>query len=60
MKEYADEKIIRKYLSDYDEGIKIETVDVIDSTNDEMKRRAEKGEGEISLLGSSENMVPLS
>lgn len=50
MKEQADEKIIRKYLSDYAEGIKIETVAIIDSTNDEMKRRAEKGEEEISLL----------
>lgn len=46
----ADEKIIRKYLSDYAKDIKIETVDIIDSTNDEMKRRAEKGEREISLL----------
>lgn len=54
MKEYADEKIIRKYLSDYAENIKIETVDIIDSTNEEMKRRAEKGEGEISLLIAEE------
>lgn len=50
MKERADEKIIRKYLSDYAGDIKIETVDIIDSTNDEMKRRAAKGEGEVSLL----------
>lgn len=50
MKERADEKIIRKYLSDYAADIKIETVDTIDSTNDEMKRRANNGEGEISLL----------
>lgn len=50
MKERADEKLIRKYLSDYAEEIKIETVDLIDSTNDEMKRRALNGEGEISLL----------
>ena len=50
MKECADEKIIRKYLSDDSKDIKIETVDIIDSTNDEMKRRAEKGEREISLL----------
>lgn len=54
MKECADEKIIRKYLSDYAAGIKIETVDIIDSTNDEMKRRAEKGEREISLLIAEE------
>ena len=54
MKECADEKIIRKYLADYAEDIKIETVDIIDSTNDEMKRRAEKGEGEISLLIAEE------
>lgn len=50
MKECADEKIIRKHLADYAEDIKIETVDIIDSTNDEMKRRAEKGEREIALL----------
>ncbi len=54
MKECADEKIIRKYLSDYAANIKIETVDIIDSTNDEMKRRAERGEGEISLLVAEE------
>lgn len=50
MKERADEKIIRKYLADYVGNIKIETVDIIDSTNDEMKRRAAKGEEEFSLL----------
>ncbi len=50
MKERADEKIIRKYLADYAGDIKIETVDIIGSTNDEMKRRAEQGEGEISIL----------
>lgn len=50
MKEFADEKTIRKYLYDYAKDIKIETIDIIDSTNDEMKRRAEKGEGEIFLL----------
>ena len=50
MKERTDEKIIRNYLSDYAAEIKIETVDVIDSTNDELKRRAENGEGEVSLL----------
>ena len=54
MKERADEKLIRSYLSDYAEGVKIETVDIIDSTNDEMKRRALKGEGEISLLVAEE------
>lgn len=50
MKECADAKIIREYLADYAADIKIETVDIIDSTNEEMKRRALKGEGEISLL----------
>ncbi len=54
MKERTEEKIIRKYLSDYAEDVKIETVDIIDSTNDEMKRRAEKGEEEISLLIAEE------
>lgn len=56
MKECADEKNIRKYLSDYATDIKIETVDIIDSTNDEMKRRAEKGESEISLLIAEEQI----
>lgn len=46
----ADEKAIRKYLSQNAQSIKIETVDVVDSTNDEMKRRALTGEKEISLL----------
>lgn len=50
MKECADAKSIREYLADYAADIKIETVDIIDSTNEEMKRRALKGEGEISLL----------
>ena len=50
MKECADAKIIRKHLAAYVGDIKIETVDLIDSTNDELKRRAEQGEGEISLL----------
>lgn len=50
MKEYADGKIIRSYLAPFVGDIKIETVDIIDSTNDEMKRRALQGEGEISLL----------
>lgn len=54
MKECADEKIIRKYLSGYAKDVKIETVDTIDSTNDEMRRRAEKGEREISLLIAEE------
>lgn len=54
MKERADEKIIRKFLSDYVGDIKIETVDIIDSTNDEMRRRAERGEREISLLVAEE------
>ncbi len=46
----ANDKTIRKYLSQNAQGIKIETVDVVDSTNDEMKRRALMGEKEISLL----------
>lgn len=50
MKERADAKIIRKHLTDESVNLKIETVDIIDSTNDEMKRRAEKGEEKISLL----------
>lgn len=54
MKEYSDEKIIRSFLAPYAADIKIETVDIIDSTNDELKRRAEKGEGEISLLIAEE------
>ena len=54
MKERADEKIIRKYLAPFVGDIKIETVDIIDSTNDEMKRRAERGEGELSLLVAEE------
>ena len=56
LKERADEKIIRKYLSDYATGIKIDTVDIIDSTNEEMKRRARMGEGEISLLVAEEQI----
>lgn len=54
MREYADEKIIRQYLSDIAKDIKIETVALIDSTNDEMKRRATNGETEISLLIAEE------
>lgn len=50
LREYADEKIIRKYLSDDAKNIKTEVIALIDSTNDEMKRRAAKGEPEISLL----------
>ncbi len=50
MKERADAKIIRKHLTDESVNLKIETVDIIDSTNDEMKRRAENGEGETALL----------
>ena len=46
----ANENAIRKYLSENAQSIKIEAVDVVDSTNDEMKRRALKGEKEISLL----------
>ena len=54
MREYADEKIIRQYLSGAAKDIKIETVKLIDSTNDEMKRRAAKGETEIALLIAEE------
>ena len=50
MKECADAKIIRKHLAAYVGDIKIETVDLIDSTNDELKRRAEQGESEMYLL----------
>lgn len=46
----ANENAIRKYLSENAQSIKIEAVDVVISTNDEMKRRALKGEKEISLL----------
>ncbi len=54
MKEYADVKIIRQYLSDDAKDINIDTLALIDSTNDEMKRRAQKGEREISLLIAEE------
>ncbi len=54
MKERADAAIIRRYLSAYAQEIKTETVGRIDSTNDEMKRRAAKGEAEISLLIAEE------
>ena len=54
MREYADEKIIRQYLAADAKDIKIETVNLIDSTNDEMKRRAANGETEISLLIAEE------
>ena len=54
MKERADEKLIRQYLSAYAQNVKTETVERIDSTNDEMKRRAAKGEQEISLLIAEE------
>ena len=42
MKERADERLIRGYLAAYAADIKIETVDIIDSTNDEMKGVREK------------------
>ncbi len=54
MREYADEKIIRQYLSDNAKVIHIDTLALIDSTNDEMKRRAAKGEPAISLLIAEE------
>ena len=50
LREYADEKIIRQYLSAAAKDIKIETVECIDSTNTEMQRRALQGETVISLL----------
>lgn len=52
--EKTDERVIRQYLSESACDIKIETVDLIDSTNEEMKRRAMKGEKEISLLIAEE------
>lgn len=54
MTERADEKIIRKHLAAYVGDIKIESVDLIDSTNDEMKRRAEKGERKTTLFIAEE------
>ena len=54
MKERADENTIRNYFSACAQDIKIAIVDTIDSTNDEMKRRAAKGEPEISLLIAEE------
>ncbi len=48
--EKANENEIRKHLLPYAQDIIIETVDVIDSTNDELKRRAVIGEKEITLL----------
>ena len=50
MPEKANEYEIRKYLKDFAKDIIIETVDLIGSTNDEMKLRANKGQKEISLL----------
>lgn len=46
----ANANEIRKYLLPYAENIIIETVNEIDSTNDEMKKRALQGEKEIILL----------
>ncbi len=50
MADKANEKEIRKYLLPYARDIIIETVDEINSTNDEMKKRALQGEKEITLL----------
>lgn len=50
MAEKANEIEIRKHLLDYADDIIIETVDETDSTNDEMKRRADMGAEEIQLL----------
>ncbi len=50
MTDKANENDIRKYLLPYAKNIIIETVNEVDSTNDEMKRRALQGEKEISLL----------
>lgn len=46
----ADEKEIRTHLLPYAQDIIIETTDEIDSTNDELKNRALKGQQEITLL----------
>ena len=48
--EKANEAEIRKYLLPYAQDIIIETADIIDSTNDELRRRALKGQKEITLL----------
>lgn len=44
----ADKRLISSYL-EYD-GIVVDTVESISSTNDEMKRRAAEGTGEIAVL----------
>ena len=44
----ADKRLISSYL-EYD-GIVVDTVECISSTNDEMKRRATEGTGEIAVL----------
>ena len=46
----ANEEQIRKHLLDYAKDIDIEIVKEIDSTNDELKRQAINGQGEIKLL----------
>ena len=48
--EKADKNKIAQYLQPYAKDIIIETVDSIDSTNDELKRRAINGQQEITLL----------
>ena len=46
----AQEDRIRSLLHDYAKDIDIEIVNEIDSTNDELKRQAINGQGEIKLL----------
>ena len=48
--EKANESEIRKYLQPYAQDIIIEIVDTIDSTNDELRRRALNDQKEITLL----------
>lgn len=50
----ANEEEIRRYLSEKGKNVKIRTVQIIGSTNDEMKDLAIKGEEEISLLIAEE------
>ena len=47
---YAQEDRIRSLLNNYAKDIEIEIVKEIDSTNDELKRQAINGQGEIKLL----------
>ena len=49
-KEFADESIIRSMLLPEYKGVKIRIVQQTDSTNEQMKKAALSGEGEISVL----------